>query len=161
MVANFGATMQPLTKYGQNCTLRPFTTVVKGMQCLPQHTYFGNPGVTNESWLGNGGALKVGVLFPGQGSQHVSMLQGVGDMEEFQALFETANTILGCGNFDITLLFLTTFPALCHPARAVACALLSAHADPAVLVIRCCARFTHVVTGTTSSSFVATAPLTS
>ena len=94
VVANFGATMQPLTKYGKNCNLRPFTTVVKGMQCLPYHTYVGNPSVTNTSGLGEQ-ELVVGILFPGQGSQHVSMLQEIGEMEEFQNLFETAEMVLG------------------------------------------------------------------
>jgi hypothetical protein len=40
---NVGATLQPLTQYHAGCTLRPYTTSIKGMSFKSGKVYAGNP----------------------------------------------------------------------------------------------------------------------
>ena len=95
---NAGATIMPLTEYGVNTVVQPYTITTKGQCCNSHTTYVGNPatpvvGSSNE---------RSTVLFAGLGSAYPGMLTSM--LDEFpsaQDLLREASSIVG---LDIAML---------------------------------------------------------
>lgn len=87
---NAGATIMPLTKYGQNCRLRPFAVTVKGQECSKNTEYIGNPCKAVKMQQSS----KAAILFPGQGAQYPGMLANFTDQGSVN-LIKKASAILG------------------------------------------------------------------
>ena len=87
---NPGATIMPLTTYGQQCRLRPFAVTVKGQHCKENVEYIGNPCKAIKS-----SSQRVAILFGGQGSQYPGMLDNYHDCAQAVEVLEKAESILG------------------------------------------------------------------
>jgi [acyl-carrier-protein] S-malonyltransferase len=91
-VVNYGASIMPLTKYGEGCHLRPFANTVKGQECNAKSGYWGNPCVKAPK------SPMVALLFPGQGAQYPGMFEALLRYPVAVQIIERANKIL---EFDV------------------------------------------------------------
>jgi malonyl CoA-acyl carrier protein transacylase/acetyltransferase-like isoleucine patch superfamily enzyme len=91
---NPGATVMPLTEYGEGSTLRPFAVTSKGQFCKAHTQYVGNTAkaVTAES------IDTVAILFAGLGSTYVGMFKDVELYPNALAMLHEASEVL---NLDI------------------------------------------------------------
>lgn len=87
---NPGATLMPLTEYGEKSTVRPFSVTTKGQSIKPNTTYIGNICNTVRKPV-----EKVAVLFAGLGSAYCGMLKEVETYPKAQAVLQQASDILG------------------------------------------------------------------
>eukprot|EP00985_Skeletonema_marinoi_P024812 scaffold17596_cov133-Skeletonema_marinoi.AAC.2 len=94
-VVNPGATVMPLTEYGEGSTLRPFAVTSKGQSCKAHTQYVGNTAkaVTAES------IDTVAILFAGLGSAYVGMFKDIELYPNALAMLHEASGVL---NLDIT-----------------------------------------------------------
>mmetsp|Transcript_7732 Transcript_7732/g.11734 ORF Transcript_7732/g.11734 Transcript_7732/m.11734 type:complete len:746 (-) Transcript_7732:130-2367(-) len=95
---NVGATIMPLTQYGEHCRLRPFSVTVKGQHCAKDEEYWGNPCGRVAKFT-----EPTACLFPGQGSQYPGMLHNNRSMMQLATVEEMlakATRILG---FDVSV----------------------------------------------------------
>ena len=88
---NPGATLMPLTEYGAQSVIRPFSVTTKGQCCEGHTTYVGNPAKP----VGRSHESNVAVIFAGLGSSYPGMLKGINSYPSAQALLQEASSILG------------------------------------------------------------------
>ncbi len=87
---NPGATIMPLTKYGENCIIGPFAVSTKGQQCEANTVYVGNPCRTSTAEI-----EKVAVIFNGLGSAYPGMLKDVDSYPTASTMLQKASDIAG------------------------------------------------------------------
>lgn len=89
---NAGATVMPLTEYGKQAILRPFSMTSKGQRCKENTIYVGNPA---KPVHGNPHETTTAVLFSGLGSAHPGMFKGIESYPRALDVLEEASSILG------------------------------------------------------------------